>query len=112
MWEKDLERGVLIATALMIVNLFIGFITTIAVATPSTATTAGSIAFLEIGLFLILGGCMMSRQPLKDEDRLDKDGQPTSAWKMAVFGKQILFAAVFLFAYTIIIVTISVFIPI
>ena len=112
MWEKDLERGVIVATGLMIVNLFIGFITTLMVATPSTATTSASIAFLEIGFFLILGGCMMSRQPLKDEERHDSDGQPTSAWKIALIGRQMLFAAVFLFAYAIIVVTISVFIPI
>ena len=112
MWEKDLERGVIIATGLMIVNLVIGFISTLMSATPMTASTAASIAFLEIGVFLILGGCMMSRQPLKDEDRLDETGQPTSAWKIALLGRQMLFAAVFLFAYAIIIVTISVFVPI
>jgi 1,4-dihydroxy-2-naphthoate octaprenyltransferase len=112
MWEKDLERGVIVATGLMIVNLFIGFIITIMTAILSTASTSASIAFLEIGCFLIFGGCMMSRQPLKDEDRFDETGQPTSAWRTARFGRQMLFAAVFLFAYTIIVVTISVFIPI
>ncbi|MGY5857945.1 MAG: hypothetical protein RTU63_01150 [Candidatus Thorarchaeota archaeon] len=112
MWEKDLERGVIVATALMMVNLFIGFIATIMYATPLTATTSASIAFLEIGFFLIVGGCMMSRQPLKDEDRFDKEGVPTSAWKLALIGRQMLFAGVFLFAFAVIIVTISVFVSI
>jgi len=112
MWEKDLERGVIVATAFMMVNLMIGIIATIVYTTPLTATISASLAFLEIGFFLIVGGCMMSRQPLKDEARLDKEGLPTTAWKLALIGRQMLFAAVFLFAFTVIIVTISVFVPI
>ena len=111
MWEKDLERGMLIATSLMIINLLVGFIATLANATSMTASTTASIAFLEIGILLILGGCMMARQPLKDEDRLDKDGVPTSTWKMALIGRQMLFAAMLIFVLAIIIVTISVFVP-
>ena len=112
MWEKDLERGVIVATAFMMVNLIIGFIATIVYAAPLTASTSASLAFLEIGFFLIVGGCMMSRQPLKDEDRFDKDGLPKSAWRLALIGRQMLFAGVFLFALVVIIVTISVFVPI
>ncbi|MHA1290497.1 MAG: hypothetical protein ACTSPB_24200 [Candidatus Thorarchaeota archaeon] len=112
MWETDLQRGIIVATGLMIINLFIGFATTLLVATPAAASTSASIAFLEIGFFLIVGGCMMSRQPLKDEDRLNKEGLPTPAWRMALIGRQMLLAAVVLFAYVIIVVTISVFVPI
>ena len=112
MWEKDLERGMLIATGLMIINMVVGFIATLVLATPMLGLVSGGGAFLEMGLFLILGGCMMSRQPLKDEARHNEDGSPTSIWKVAILGKQIVIAGFLLFIFAVIIATISVFVPI
>jgi len=109
MWRKDLEHGVIIGTGFMIINLFIGFIVTIASAVQMTGSVSASAAFLEMGIFLILGGCMMSRQPLKDEDRYDNDGNPTSTWKLAMIGRQLLFASLFLFIYAALLAIISIY---
>ena len=54
MWKKDLERGIVIGTGFMIINLFIGFLVTIALATPMTGSLSGGAAFLEMGIFLML----------------------------------------------------------
>ena len=112
MWRIDLERGMIIGTGLMIINLFIGFLVTLFLATPMTSSVSGGAAFLEIGIFLIAGGCLMSRQPLKDEDRYDTEGNPTRTWKIAMIGRQLLFASIFLFIYAALMAFISIFIPI
>jgi len=111
MWRKDLERGGIIGTGFMVINLFIGFLATIAIAAPMTGSVSASAAFLEMGIFLILGGCMMSRQPLKDEDRYDKDGNATNKWRLAMIGRQLLFASLFLFIYAVILAIISFYYP-
>ena len=110
MWKRDLERGVIIGTGFMVINLFIGFIATLALATPMTGLVSGGAAFLEIGIFLILGGLMMSRQPLKDEDRYDSEGNPTNTWRLAMIGRQLLFASLFLFIYAALLAIISIYI--
>ncbi|MCJ7818079.1 MAG: hypothetical protein MUP60_04450 [Candidatus Thorarchaeota archaeon] len=112
MWKKDLERGMIFATGFMIINLLIGFIATIVLATPMTGSVSAGGAFLEMGILLMIGGCLMSRQPLKDDDRHTEDGSPTSAWKMALIGRQIIFTGFFLFLYAGIITIISIFYPI
>lgn len=112
MWKNDLERGMIFATGIMIINLLIGFIATIFLASPMTGSFSAGSAFLEMGVLLMIGGCLMSRQPLKDEDRYSDDGSPTSAWKMALFGRQIIFTSVFLFLYAGIVTLITMFYPI
>ncbi len=112
MWEKDFERGMIIGTGFMITNLLIGFIATIVLVTPMTGAIAGGGAFLEMGIFLILGACLMSRQPLKDEDRYKEDGSPKTSWKMAIIGRQLIFTGIFLFTFAAIIAIISLFIVI
>ena len=111
MWRRDLERGLIIGTGFMIINLFFGFIATLALATMLTGSVSGGAAFLEMGIFLIIGGCMMSRQPLKDEDRYDKEGNPKSTWKIAMIGRQFLFASMFLFIYAALMAIISLYFP-
>ena len=98
-WEQDLEKGLLLATILMCVDLAIGFVSTILFQVLLTAVTVGTWGFIELGVLLIVGGCLMSRQPLENSARYDKDGEPTTAWKMARIGRQLLFAAVFIFIY-------------
>jgi hypothetical protein len=112
MWNEEFERGMLYGTGLMILNLLIGFVATIVLATPMIGVIAGSGAFLELGVLLILGGCLMSRQPLKDEDRYKEDGSPVSTWRLALLGRQAIVTGVFLFIYALVIAVIGLFIVI
>ena len=71
----------------------------------STATnfdffTAANLMIPEFGVMLILGACLMSRQPLDDEKRYDADGNPTKSWRFALLGKNILLASFFLLAFS------------
>ncbi len=59
-----------------------------------------NLMLLEFGIFLVLGGCLMARQPLRDEDRYDADGQPVLSWRWAIIGKKLLIASVFLLGLT------------
>jgi predicted phage tail protein len=99
MLMKDLERSLILATSLMALNLVVGF--SVAVLAPPilTSTVAGGGAFLEIGLLLIVGGCLMARQPLENKGRYTEDGNISTAWRIALIGRQMLLAAFILFLY-------------
>ncbi|TFH00161.1 hypothetical protein E4H12_00140 [Candidatus Thorarchaeota archaeon] len=99
MQQQEIERALLLATALMSVNLFIGFISLLILQTVLVSTIAGGGAFLEFGFLLIIGSCLMSRQPLENKDRYNEDGTLTKAWRFALFGQRLMFAALFLFLY-------------
>jgi hypothetical protein len=83
----------------MILDLVVGF--TVAVLAPPllTSTVAEAGAFFEVGLLLIVGGCLMARQPLENKGRYTEDGTITSAWRIALIGRQMLLAALILFLY-------------
>jgi len=99
MLDRDLERGLLFATALMALNFAVGFAAATFAPPVLASTVAGGGAFLELGLLLIVGGCMMSRQPLENKGRYNEDGNVTTAWKMALIGRQMLLTALILFLY-------------
>ena len=111
MWKRDLERGIIIATGFMTINLLIGLISTIALGSPQTGAVSGGLAFLEMGLLLILGVCLMMRQPLKDEDRYSEDGVPSTTWKFALVGRQVIFAGIILFVYAAVLAIVTIFYP-
>ncbi len=54
-----------------------------------------NLLILEFGLMLIIGACLMSRQPIEEEKRYDEDGELISSWRMAMVGRMILGASVF-----------------
>ncbi|MGY5881159.1 MAG: hypothetical protein RTV31_12965 [Candidatus Thorarchaeota archaeon] len=99
MQDGELEQASLIATALMAVNLLVGFVTALITQTILISSVAGGGAFLEFGLLLITGACLMSRQPLEDKDRYTDDGSYSKVWKMALLGRKLLIAALVLFVY-------------
>ncbi len=107
MWIEDLEKGLMYSAVLMVINLGVGFAATLVLQEPLMYFTASSLAFIELALMLILGGCLMARQPLDNKDRYDSDGNFTKEWKMFRLGRQFLLAAILLFLYMIILGPIS-----
>jgi len=99
--QKEIERALLIATALMSIDLLISFIPLLILQTMLVSTIATGSAFLEFGLLLIIGSCLMSRQPLENKDRYNDDGSLTKTWRMALLGQRLLVAALFLLLYLI-----------
>ncbi len=60
-----------------------------------------NLLLLEFGSLLILGGCLMARQPLEDEKRHNESGEPVASWRWALRGRMLLIMSVFTFLYTI-----------
>ncbi|MFW9808674.1 MAG: hypothetical protein ACFFE6_04745 [Candidatus Thorarchaeota archaeon] len=111
MWQRDLERGLLLATVLMTINLGIGLIATIILQELYMSMIASGGAFLEIAILLIVGACLMSRQPLHNKDRYNADGSASSAWRLTLYGRQMLFAAAILFLYLMVLGLVGYFVP-
>jgi hypothetical protein len=64
-----------------------------------TFFTAATPCILEFGVLLVLGACMMSRQPLDDDKRYDDDGNPTKTWYYALIGQKVILISLFLLPY-------------
>ena len=111
MWRADLERGLMVATVLTAINLGLGFVVTVALQGLYMSIVANGGAFLEIAFLLIVGACLMSRQPLDDKKRYEADGTPTSSWRNALYGRQMLLAAMILFLYLMVLSLIGYFVP-
>jgi hypothetical protein len=68
-------------------------------ATSYTFFTAATPCILMFGVFLIIGACLMSRQPLEDDKRYDEEGKPTKTWYYALLGQKILLISLFMLVY-------------
>ena len=95
----EIQQSFLLATFLLLLDVVLGVAASIIVQAPLVSYVAASVAFIELGVLLVVGGCLMARQPLKTEDRYTSDGTPTSGWRIALIGRRFLIAAVFLFPY-------------
>lgn len=104
-----MERAILLASALMSLNLLVGFISSIVSNAILMSTIAAAAAFLEFGILLILGSCLLSRQPLENRDRYNEDGSHTTSYRVSLIGKQMLIAAIFLFLYSILITIVAMY---
>jgi hypothetical protein len=98
--SKLLLETWIIASLFAFINAIIALAIHISTATDFDFFTAANLMVPEFGAMLILGACLMSRQPLDDEKRFDADGIPTRSWRYALIGKKILLAAVFLLAFS------------
>jgi hypothetical protein len=97
MLMRNLQRGLLLATVYITVLVALGLVATILLQSPAFSGVVDAGAFLGSGVALIVGACLMSRQPLRDEDRLNPDGSHTPAWRRASLGRQLLIAALIIF---------------
>ncbi len=101
MTRTELLRGTwIIASILAFINIIIALAIHIATSTNFDFFTAANLMIPEFGVMLIIGACLMARQPLEDEKRYDEDGNPTKSWRFAIIGRKILLASVFLLAFS------------
>jgi hypothetical protein len=98
--SKFLLETWIYASLLAFINAIIALTIHIFTVTSFDFFTAANFMIPEFGILLILGACLMSRQPLDDEKRFDADGNPTKSWQYAIYGKKLLVAAIFLLAFT------------
>lgn len=90
----------IIASLLAFINAIIALLIHVITVSNFDFFTAANLMIPEFGVMLLLGACLMSRQPLDDEKRLDADGNPTKSWRYSLLGKKILLASIFLLAFS------------
>ena len=90
-----------IASGIAMIDVIIAMIITIADPNISLFMTASVYLILEFGVMLILGACFMSRQPLEDDKRFDKQGAPVRSWIWAMRGKKVLISSLFVLMFAI-----------
>ena len=101
MTRTELLRGTWIITSfLAFINIIIALAIHITTSTNFDFFTAANLMIPEFGVLLIIGACLMARQPLEDEKRYDEEGNPTKSWQLAIIGKKVLLASFFLLAFT------------
>jgi hypothetical protein len=98
--SKLLLETWIIASLMTFINAIIALTIHISTSTNFDFFTAANLMIPEFGVMLILGACLMSRQPLDDEKRHDADGNPTKSWRFALLGKTILLASFFLLSFS------------
>ena len=98
--SKLLIETWILASLLALINVIIALTIHIATVTNFDFFTAANIMIPEFGVMLIVGACLMGRQPLDNEKRYDAEGNPTKSWRFALIGKKILITSVFLLAFT------------
>jgi len=98
--SKLLLETWIISSLLAFINLILALTIHIMTGTNFNFFTASNLLVPEFGIMLLLGACLMSRQPLDDDKRYDSDGNPTTSWRFALLGKKILIASIFLIAFS------------
>jgi hypothetical protein len=98
--SKTLLETWIIVSLLAFTNVIVALTIHLFTATPFDFFTAANLMVPEFGTMLLLGACLMSRQPLDDEKRFDKEGNPTKSWRYALLGKRIFLASFLLLAFT------------
>jgi len=91
----------------MVIDLLFGLILLFGFPGASLFVLVSNVLVIEFGAMLILGGCLMARQPLVDELRYDNAGKPTKAWRLAVQGRQILLSSIFVLLFALLFVLVE-----
>ena len=97
--KDEILKALKITIILVIINIIIGFIWILVDNLSLISSTATAIGFLELALFLISGACLLARDPINEDDRFDEVGQPTTGFKMVLYGRILLISAILLFLF-------------
>ncbi|MDF1539892.1 MAG: hypothetical protein P1Q69_13420 [Candidatus Thorarchaeota archaeon] len=93
--RRDILEALTLSSIIAVIDISIGLLFFLLNNEISVFYTAANFMILEFGALLILGGCLMARQPLEDEKRYDDSGQPVTTWKYALIGKKLLITSLF-----------------
>ncbi len=89
-----------VASLVTVVSIVIGFLGFLFNPSYNMLSTATAILFAVFAIMLIIGACMMAREPLDDEKKYDAEGNPVPAWKITLIGRKILLSGVFIFIFS------------
>jgi len=97
--SKLLFETWIISSMLALINLIVALAIHMITATYFDFFTASNLMLPEFGVMLLLGACLMSRQPLDETKRYDSEGNATRSWRYTLLGKKTLLASIFLLAF-------------
>ncbi len=86
-----------ISSLITVIDIIIAFTFSMLTLTAFSFFDVATILIPEFGVLLIVGSCMMARDPLEDERRHNADGSPVRAWKYTLIGREVLLVAAVLF---------------
>jgi hypothetical protein len=93
--------------ALATMDIIIGIPVSAALGTGQVLMVASNLLFFEFGVMLVVGGCLMARQPLKDNKTRDEDGSSPQTLRLHQRGMQILLMAVFTMTFSVLLSLLS-----
>lgn len=96
-----------IATVLAVIDIAGSLVVLIFNPSSSIFGNTAALLFIEFASMLVLGGCMMAREPLDDDKKYDKKGSPVSSWRIALMGRRILLGGLFAFVFSVLFSTIG-----
>ena len=92
-----LFKAMTISSLVVVIDIIIALALSMLTLTAFSFFDVATILIPEFGVLLILGSCLMARDPLEDERRYSADGSPVRAWKYTLIGREVLLVAAVLF---------------
>ncbi len=93
--SRDLLEPLAIAALMTVLDIAVAGVIVLLFVRASLFAAVSDLLLLEFAVLLIVGACMMGRQPLNDEDRYDSAGRPVRSWQVALVGRTLLLVAVY-----------------
>ncbi len=94
--KKHLILGAMaLASVLAVLDILLALLLLVAFGNVSVFYTASNFLFTEFAGMLIIGGCLMAREPLEDSKRYDDTGNPVKSLRAALMGRKLLVASLF-----------------
>ncbi len=84
-----------LASVLAVLDILLALLLLAAFGNVSVFHMASNFLFMEFAGMLIIGGCLMAREPLEDSKRYDDNGNPVMSWRAALKGRKLLGASFF-----------------
>ena len=97
--NKTAAEVMVLTSFLIVIDIILSLIISVTVQVPFSISAVAILMIPEFGVMFIVGGCLMARQPLKDEDRFDMEGIMVRSWRYAIVGKKMMFSAFLLFIF-------------
>ncbi|MBS3795412.1 MAG: hypothetical protein KGY80_10965 [Candidatus Thorarchaeota archaeon] len=92
---EEILEAISWASLLSVVTMLFMLFPFLLIGLPGYFSGISNLLLLEFGIMLLIGGCLMGRQPLHDGDRYDSEGKPVDSWRRALIGRKALIASLF-----------------
>ncbi|UCE09247.1 MAG: hypothetical protein JSW61_09730 [Candidatus Thorarchaeota archaeon] len=95
-----LLQALAIASIITIADLAVAFLYFLLSSGVNVYVVASNLLFLEFGVMLMVGACLITREPLDEEKKYDEEGAPVRSMLMAQSAKKVLASSVFVVLFS------------